>query len=602
MNLGRLSMMCGCLLALLAVRAAHGQPYGSVQELWAGVDPRRDPLEIESVREWTEEGLHFQQLHFTGEVFEGHKVRVYAIQGAPSDGKKLPGVLHIHGGGQTVSLDWVRFWAKRGYVCVSFDYCGDWRKVSPERTAFTDYGGLPYDMAKVSGAMMKPDARHNPNWHWTLLARRALTLLEKHPQVDASRLGIFGISVGGSLTWLVAGTDERVKAAVPIYGCGWNTYILPEQTEADPVDEDTRLTRGLVSPEAYAPLVKCPVLFMDATNDFHGNMDRSFATLARVPTPDKRQVYTPRYNHHIEPGEGKDLPLWMEHWLKGGGTPWPQTPGIKVAGGQSQPRIEVTPSDAQAVTEVQIYYALNNPWPQSRFWREPEVSRPAGGAYIADAPFLAADDVIYAFANVTYASGIRLSSVLVRTAVRDLPGVKPTLRWSARIDEMRDFRDWRYGPAYTDPCIDSTFFRSWEGPGGERGFTLNAAMWGGGDINFEFGTNKLNDPQWRGRERDSLLLDYDAGRPVKNLRVKVVQREWQPTGHEFTMSVEAPASRPSAGKPDWQTLRITPDQLKDRQGSPLPDWREVDVLTLTGVAGNSAPPLFRNLRWDRRPE
>ena len=55
-----------------------------------------------------------------------------------------------------------------------------------------------------------------------MAARRALTLLSYHPKVDRERLGIFGVSVGGTLCWLVAATDERVKTSVPIYGCGYN--------------------------------------------------------------------------------------------------------------------------------------------------------------------------------------------------------------------------------------------------------------------------------------------------------------------------------------------------------------------------------------------
>lgn len=44
--------------------------------------------------------------------------------------------------------------------------------------------------------------------------RNALTFLETRPEVDASKLGLFGISLGGSVVSQVAGEDERVKAVV----------------------------------------------------------------------------------------------------------------------------------------------------------------------------------------------------------------------------------------------------------------------------------------------------------------------------------------------------------------------------------------------------
>src|SRR5262245_43953371 len=117
----RLILLIG-LTTLPYSRPVGGQQsYNSIQELWAGIDPHRDPLEIETLQDWNEGSLHFCRLYFTGETFESQKIRIYALQGSPVAGAKRPGILHIHGGGQTVSLDWVRFWAKRGYVCVSFD-------------------------------------------------------------------------------------------------------------------------------------------------------------------------------------------------------------------------------------------------------------------------------------------------------------------------------------------------------------------------------------------------------------------------------------------------------------------------------------------------
>ena len=127
----------------------------------------------------------------------------------------------------------------------------------------------------------EPSVRASKWYHWTLLARRSLTVLERMPEVDPQRLGIFGISVGGSLVWYVAGTDDRVKATCAIYGCGWNTHpksIYAEDPKKD--DPSTILWRKTMEPEAYAPLITRPLLFLDGTNDHHGKMDWAYKTLA----------------------------------------------------------------------------------------------------------------------------------------------------------------------------------------------------------------------------------------------------------------------------------------------------------------------------------
>jgi hypothetical protein len=85
-----------------------------------------------------------------------------------------------------------------------------------------------------------------------------------------------------------------VKAAVPIYGCGWESYAFPVDVKA-PASEDQRLWRALMAPEAYAPRITAPLLFMSATNDGHGKMDLAYNTLDLLASKTKRQVFTPQH-------------------------------------------------------------------------------------------------------------------------------------------------------------------------------------------------------------------------------------------------------------------------------------------------------------------
>jgi dienelactone hydrolase len=162
----------------------------------------------------------YEKLTYVSEVAEGVKIRIFGLFGAPKGATHVPGILHIHGGGQTASLAWVQYWAKRGYACVTYDFCGKWE----HRTEYTDWGPLAKNCNMASNGVYQvhPTPRMSGWFHWALAGRRALTLLAQSPAVEPDRLGIFGISVGGTLCWLVAGVDARVKAAIPIYGCGYN--------------------------------------------------------------------------------------------------------------------------------------------------------------------------------------------------------------------------------------------------------------------------------------------------------------------------------------------------------------------------------------------
>jgi hypothetical protein len=156
-------LLLGLLLCFAAgaVAFAVEEPVAinSPAELWQGYDPEALPLEIESLERWTEDGTQFEKLRFTSEVFGDGKTRVLAIVGKSSDGTRQPGILHIHGGGQTASLEWVKFWTKRGYACATYDFCGEWEG----RKEFTDWGPLKHgNMATcASGHQVSPTPRES---------------------------------------------------------------------------------------------------------------------------------------------------------------------------------------------------------------------------------------------------------------------------------------------------------------------------------------------------------------------------------------------------------------------------------------------------------
>ncbi len=88
------------LLAALGHTLLAGEkPPTTAEEVWEGYDPRKEPLEIDVTRRWTEHGSISTEFTFTGMTHEDSKVRVYALFSVPEGKEHLPGILHIHGGG-----------------------------------------------------------------------------------------------------------------------------------------------------------------------------------------------------------------------------------------------------------------------------------------------------------------------------------------------------------------------------------------------------------------------------------------------------------------------------------------------------------------------
>ena len=119
-----------CLILLatcIADRAADSLPPlkkvpQNVAELWAGYDPRKEPLRTEVVREWEEDGVTIRYVRYFIGTFKGKPAWMAAFYAMPKGGKKLPGVLHMHGGGQRANLHLVKYNARRGYAALSVNW------------------------------------------------------------------------------------------------------------------------------------------------------------------------------------------------------------------------------------------------------------------------------------------------------------------------------------------------------------------------------------------------------------------------------------------------------------------------------------------------
>ncbi|MCE5278736.1 MAG: dienelactone hydrolase family protein [Planctomycetaceae bacterium] len=560
--------------------------YHTPEELWAGIDPRAEKLDIETVRRWREGGAAFHEFYFTAETYKGVPCRIYAIYSAPVGvgRKKLPAVMHIHGGGQTAYVDWLKFWNARGYAAMTYNWGGWWEN----REHYAHWGRLTqgnHQKAKEKIEAVWPSPRESSWFHWTLAGRRALTVLERQKEVDPARMGIFGVSMGGTLTWTIAGTDPRVRAACAIYGVGWNTYPT-SMHESDPqaADVDRQIWRATMEPEAYAPLIRCPVLFLDGSNDFHGKMDWSYQTLGRCGGL-WRAAFSPRVNHHIAAEEGANLPLWMDWHLKGGAAA-PATPEVQVIlDNRSVPQLEIRPDAGQKIVRIDAYYALHNGDPKNRHWRSAKVVRKASGAsaWFASLPVIDARQRLFAFAQVHYASGWCLASNFQTVIPAEIGPARATDKPSRQIgDFSKGLDDFCTCTTGTDPNAFAKGVKRVRGPQGRYG--LQMTMWS------PLYCRKIADPKWYGPAGADLAFDVFTRQDVT---LKLALFAHQFAANATTHSAEVPL-KAAAG---WQRVRLPARRFKDDKKRPLKNWRALELLQVAFDKIPDKQPLFSNFRW-----
>lgn len=608
----------GILLILVSMGNLHAEDAQqaipkNLHELWAGFEEleKSTPLEVEVLKEWEQDTVVCRIVRYQVGVFKGAPSRVAAFYAFPKGGENLPALVQIHGGGQSASLASVVTYAKRGYASVSINWGGNAMSLGAEKWLGpqTDWGKLdathPPQRNKVNhfAGPLTPDeytldaavSPRNSNWYLVLIAaRRAISFLEQQPEVDASRIGAHGHSMGGKLTTNLAGIDKRIKAAVP--SCGGSGDVALDQNEV-PGGKKVNLEAmylDCVSDNAYIPLITCPILWLSPTNDFHGHIDNMAWNWRNVPDDVVRFSISPHFNHRHSDANALTEYLWFEQHLKGAAFRMPESPKVtlELKKPNGVPRVTVMPDESQSVQQVDVFYSID-PHALTRFWRDAKTVQ-VGKRWEADCPVMTLEQPIFVFANVTYETPSEY-----RTGPQ-MPGVSPSATYviSSRVlwaspDDLKSS-----GIQVTDSpdrLIDDGM-RGWH-----DWYLLN---WGHPPL-WTATTRKLKDAKWRGPNDATLCFDVIC--ETDNQLVLTFEcNKWgafpgQPVG---TYSVV----KELKGAPTWQRVTVRCNELTatDPQVTePLANWQTVTEFSLSPsgvVVRDGSKTESRGHAWRGRRE
>ncbi|MFN6311239.1 MAG: alpha/beta hydrolase family protein [Planctomyces sp.] len=306
----------------------------------------------------TPDGL-VRPVHYSGEPFQGKPTRIFAWYAQPSGTGPFPGVVLVHGGGGKAFRDWALHWANRGYAALAMDLAGH----GPDGR-LPDGGPDQSDETKFR-PFADSEAREMWSYHAVAAVIRGHSLLAAQPDVDANRIGITGISWGGYLTCLAASLDDRLKVAVPVYGCGFladnSVWTQPRFNPMTP-DLRQRWVRNF-DPSSYLAQVRCPILFLNGTNDFAYPMDSYRKCCRLVPEHLRTVSIIPRLPHgHI--WTFPEVDAFIDSCLKN---------GQKLARiGPAQQAATDVSATVQATTDIRealLHYTEDDgPW-QNREWK-----------------------------------------------------------------------------------------------------------------------------------------------------------------------------------------------------------------------------------------
>lgn len=332
---------------------------------------------------------------YDGEPFQGKPTRVFAYLAIPEQKarKVFPAMVLVHGGGGTAFPEWAQLWADRGYVALAMDLAG----CGADGKRMPNGGPGQLDANKFGDNPVKD------MWTYHAVADvlRGVSLLLSLPEVDPDRIGITGISWGGYLTCIVAGIDDRLKVAVPVYGCGhihensvWNNTFaaLPEGRRRNWIEN--------WEPSRYVGQTIMPVLFVNGTNDFAYPLDSYQKTYRKVAN--RTLAITVALPHgHPQGWAPKEIGLFVDSVLNEG-KPLPKITSAALLDNQ----VEVTFTSAVPLPKAGLHYTADvGPW-QKRAWKTIALE-PKDGTVRAKLP---AERPLVYFVTVTDERGATVST------------------------------------------------------------------------------------------------------------------------------------------------------------------------------------------------
>lgn len=207
----------------------------------------------------------------------------------------IPCVVLVHGKemniGQMIPV--MMLFAARGYASVAPEIVGHGARYDANSPLFGE------DMMRLRDGLLESSQD----------VRRTIDFLVTVPEIDKSRIGLLGLSLGTSIGGVVAGLDDRVSTAVfGVGGADWKIILnqsqesYPRKRRAGrPITEEEWAALETVDPGKFiGHMAPRPVLMINGTQDDIMPRDAAEALFKAANEP-KKQVWV-EAGHMVEPG------------------------------------------------------------------------------------------------------------------------------------------------------------------------------------------------------------------------------------------------------------------------------------------------------------
>lgn len=544
-------------------------------EVWEGFDAHKAPLEASIISAQTQDNIVCSQQIFTADSSKEGRIRVFCkiFYDARWQDKRpalliLPSFDNPYSGKAVASL------VEEGFVACILDYCGVLENTHTSFSSDTSFAAYPACREHLDD--IQDGARRTPWFIWSKIARRAISLLEEQSIVQADRIGVLGYGVGSQLSWLVAGTDNRVRALVAANGGGYRwANNSPKFSGKDIPSGDNQLAYSTgVGAETYAMFVSCPVLAIAVKDSLFCDVDRIGDMLDLVKSKHKQLIISDSCGQQITRSTGIACLDWLRRNLASDSDKTQIE--LSVHFDVIDDRLYARVNSSKDAESRRIYISYGEPISKERFWSVYQLTQKVGeGEYVCDVPVYDADELIVAYATFAYDDG-----EIVSTEVSEIiPSKHDVVATDSATRNSSIIYDGSMGVGTfcaktPSPLLDDDSLKNAEGPFGIKGISLSV-----GTLSLCRSIHEMKSlPR-------SASLHLDAYSPEKRkLEISVLS---YPDLKRYTAHTQL------NGGEFWQKLLFESSDFKSDEGRTLSAFNTAKVIEIKDVNG----AIFNNFLW-----
>ncbi len=336
--------------------------------------------------------------------WNGKPTRVFAWIGLPAKREgKVPGMVLVHGGGGTAYKEWVQKWNAQGFAAISIAVEGqtdvDEKKEAKGRPVWARHA---FSGPARDGTFGDTKLPLKEQWMYHALADTMLanSLLRSMPEVDASKIGVMGISWGGVITSTVIGLDDRFAFGIPTYGCG---HLFDAENGWGKALHDNEGYQQIWDGMNYADRVKMPVLWLSWPQDAHFPLGCQAENYRKAPGRRMVSLVSKMGHSHPAGWNPPDSYAFAKSVVETG-MPWGKSTAAATKNGLA---IAIFASQ-KPITSAVLVSTTDKGFTGTRKWVEtPAMADSGGGGTTASAPLPAGTTAWYINA---YADKLTLTS------------------------------------------------------------------------------------------------------------------------------------------------------------------------------------------------